>query len=315
MVKSIAKSGARQGAGENRVSNMGISVLRAGQTGNARLAFALSGGAVWGAAHVGVLRALDEHGIVPDLITGTSVGSVIGAALAAGRTWQELDAFARGLKLTDFARPSLRPRLGILSTDIMHRTLRALGIPDTFDQFRTPFGAVATDVVARAPLTMSTGNVATALRASVAVPLVFEARLRHGRLLVDGGTSANLPLGAAFELGAERVLGIRVLGEWEGPPIAHPIAQHRVAAMERRRSVLVIRPFLDQWSPWDIKAIPQLIEAGYSETMRQLARPAAQAWLQEARPLLPSVVAAPRSRHHITVSQREPQHALVSAVA
>ena len=200
-----------------------------------RTALVLSGGGAKGLAHIGVLAALDSMGIRPDLIVGTSMGAAVGALYASGYTGRTLDSLARITPLSQMFRP-YRPRaprsLGVLrplvtweqgersftiqSASLVEAEVNALInlamlrgnllARGDFDSLPIPFRAVATDLGSGDPVTMGSGDLAQAVRASIAVPLVFAPELREGRFLADGGLSANIPVAVARAEGAERVI-------------------------------------------------------------------------------------------------------------
>jgi predicted acylesterase/phospholipase RssA len=200
-----------------------------------RTALVLSGGGAKGIAHIGVLAALDSLGIRPDLIVGTSMGAAVGALYASGYSGLVLDSLTRVTPLGQMFR-SYRPRaprsLGVLrplvaweqgerrfslqnaslveaeinallNVGLLRGNLLARG---DFDSLPIPFRAVATDLASGKPVVMKSGDLAQAVRASVAVPLVFTPERREGRFLVDGGLSANIPVAVARAEGAERVI-------------------------------------------------------------------------------------------------------------
>jgi NTE family protein len=165
-----------------------------------RVGLALSGGAVRGLAHIGVIKVLEELGIKPAVVAGTSVGSIIGAALAAGRDWRDM---------ADMARSVFWPRL--LHGKTLER-FSAEYLPATFEHLDTPFAAVATMVPTSRPLSMTSGPLPSAISASCAVRLLRRPVVREGLKLKDGGFSCVMPTHTCRELGADFVIASDV---WE----------------------------------------------------------------------------------------------------
>jgi NTE family protein len=199
------------------------------------LALVLSGGGAKGLAHIGVLRVLDSLGIRPDLVVGTSMGSIVGSMYASGSSPDQIEEQARSLGLAQmFARTDPRTprslgerrplvvwqpggggfrtaeagaREAAVSAAINRVLLRGnLAARGSFDSLPVPFRAIATDLRTRAEVTLSGGDLARAVRASMAIPLVFDPQRIGGRDLVDGGLAANVPIAAARRAGATRVI-------------------------------------------------------------------------------------------------------------
>jgi NTE family protein len=165
-----------------------------------RVGLALSGGAVRGLAHIGVIKALLEVGIKPSVVAGTSVGSIIGAALAAGMDWREM---------ADMARSIFWPRL--LHGKTLER-FSAQYLPATFEHLETRFAAIATAIPSNKPVTMTSGPLPSAISASCALRLLRRPVIREGLQLKDGGFSCVLPTHVCHELDAELVIASDV---WE----------------------------------------------------------------------------------------------------
>lgn len=229
-------------ARETQPKEIGAPVLDA-PPARPKLALVLSGGGARGAAHIGVLRVLEELRIRPDLIVGTSMGSIVGGLYAAGWSpdeietllasidWNEVfsDRVARGDK--SFRRKQddevylIRARLrfrgwkpylpqGVIGGQRLELLLKALEFEsapaEDFDDFPIPYRAVAADVATGEAVVLGHGSLAMAMRASMSIPGAFPPVEIDGRLLVDGGAVANLPIGIARRLGAERIVAVDI---------------------------------------------------------------------------------------------------------
>jgi len=209
--------------------------------GRPRLGLALSGGGARGFAHIGVLRVLRENGIVPDYVTGTSIGAVVGGLYAIGYTPEELEELVRDVDWQDILRDDADRRslffeqkrrssryvidfvvrgFSIVLPGSISRgdkftnlfALATLGAPTDFDEFPIPFRAIATDILTGAEVVLD-GNgltLAEAMRASMAIPGVIQPVELGEQLLVDGMLVKNLPVDTAIALGAERVIAVDV---------------------------------------------------------------------------------------------------------
>jgi NTE family protein len=201
----------------------------------ARTALVLSGGGAKGLAHIGVLRVLDSLEIRPDLVVGSSMGAVIGGMYASGYSGREIDSLARALPIADLFR-TYQPRaprsLGLIQPLVIWEqgdrrfTIRSAAVSEAeinalvnaamlrgnliargnFDSLPIPFRAVAANLADRTPVVLATGDLARAVRASFAVPLVFAPESLDGRILADGGLAANIPVAVARAAGAERII-------------------------------------------------------------------------------------------------------------
>lgn len=207
-----------------------------------RVALVLSGGAARGAAHVGVLKVLEENRIPVDFIAGTSIGAIVGGLYAAGLSPEEMDRMLTSTDWNDLFtdRPSrrhlsfrrkeedleslIRIEMGwkggvifpasLIAGDklifyLRKATLRTHGV-SSFDALSIPFRAVATDVENGDMVVLRTGDLAEALRASMAIPGAFAPQEIEGRLLVDGFLTQNLPVSVAREWGADAVIAVDV---------------------------------------------------------------------------------------------------------
>lgn len=186
-----------------------------------RVGLALSGGVARGNAHIGVLRVLEENHIPIDYIAGTSAGSLVAAAYAAGMTVDEIAEIGRKMRWRDVGRVTLS-KLGIQSNARMEEFARALLPVKRFEDLRIPLAIVATDLKSGSAVILTEGDVAFAIRASCALPGWYvPVTDEHGRQLVDGGLVANIPTAAVRNLGADLVIAVDVNSEgakFIGPP-------------------------------------------------------------------------------------------------
>jgi NTE family protein len=206
-----------------------------------RIGLVLGGGGAKGGAHIGVLKVLEELRVPIDFIVGTSVGAVMGGLYASGISPENLEAAVRSLNwqdlLTDRAprrRLTFRRRQddenipsrfevgfnhgdfqlppGLITGQNVENTLRTLALPvarvHSFERLPIPFKAVATDIVTGEMVVLDTGDLATAIRASMSLPGAFAPVEVDGRLLVDGAVVRNLPVDVVREMGADVVIAV-----------------------------------------------------------------------------------------------------------
>jgi NTE family protein len=182
-----------------------------------KVGLALGGGGARGMAHVGVIRVLEREGIPIDCIAGTSAGSLVGAAYAAGVRGQPLLELALHLRWRDIAR-LVWPRQGFVSFAKLETFLVRTAGDLTFAHLGMPYAAVAADLATGEQVVLKEGRVAPAVRASCSVPGIVTPVEVCGRLLIDGGVANNLPISVVRSLGAEVIIAVG-LGS---PPGGYP---------------------------------------------------------------------------------------------
>lgn len=178
-----------------------------------RIALVLGGGAARGFAHVGVIRVLEQEHIPVDLVVGTSVGSLIGALYANDRSGFELEWAAFQLQkddLFDFGVWNAVMGMGLAKGEKLEAFVKGKVKKPNIEQLALPFAAVATDLNWGTRVVLDRGPVARAVRASSAIPGVFEPVLLDGKLLVDGGVVDNIPVDVAREKGADLVVAVDI---------------------------------------------------------------------------------------------------------
>lgn len=228
---------------------------------DATLAVTLSGGGAFGAAHAGVLLVLEERGIRPGIVTGTSSGALVGSAYAAGLDGAAIEDITRRFRWNRIAKWTLRPRWGLLDTAITTDAIHGLlGHDPLIEELPRRFGAVATDLRTRRAVTLSKGPLSTALRATIAVPGLLPPVRSDGRLLADGGMIDNVPHAAAKELGAERVIVVHLHAKWENVRMMRTITQ--TADLARDPNIILIQPEMERMAQWTMRDVSRLIDEG-----------------------------------------------------
>ncbi|MGX5651084.1 patatin-like phospholipase family protein [Hydrogenophaga borbori] len=258
-----------------------------------RLGLALGGGAARGFAHIGVIQELERVGIRPDLLAGTSAGSLVATFYASGLPGKELERLALRMQEAEIADWSL-PILGrgLLRGEALARYVRRTIDGKLLEDMALPVGVLATDLHTGRGVLFRRGDAALAVRASSAVPGVFAPVKIGGTEYVDGGLTAPVPVRQAREMGAEIVLAVDISATPETNAatgnldvllqtfaiMGQSINRHELATAD-----LVVRPVLNGMGGADFSSRERAIEAG-REAMRA-ALPRLNALLAQRRPL------------------------------
>lgn len=262
-----------------------------------RICLVLSGGGARGLAHIGVLRVLERLRVPVDCIAGTSMGAIVGGLYASGMTPEQIDSAVRsvdwqeafydspprqdlafrrkqddrnflvhlpiGLKHGRFLLPK-----GLIQGQKLQETLRRLTLRyqhvASFDSLPTPFRAVATDLVSGKPVILGSGDLAEAMRASMSAPGLFAPVQDHGRLLVDGGITENLPIDVARAMGAD----VLIVDDVESPLVSRRHLNSALAISNQMLAILVRRDSDRQKAtlgPADVLIEPKLGRTGSTD--------------------------------------------------
>ncbi len=301
--------------------------VHAAEAGRPRVGLVLSGGGARGAAHVGVLKVLDEMRVPVDAIAGTSMGAVVGGLYASGMSAREIETLIRSLNWQDAFRDRppredlgfrrkqdernflVRYALGLKEEGFvlppglvqgqkLEQVLRNAALPvaevQRFDQLPIPFRAIATDLETGQPVVMDSGDVVTAMRASMSAPGVFAPAQRDGRLLVDGGLVENLPIDTARAMGVDVLIVVDVsFPLYLRDELTSPLEVTNQAfailirgrTLEQRKKLLptdiVLDPPLGRFPSADFGRVPQALRAG-EEAARGASASLAKLSLDEA---------------------------------
>lgn len=174
-----------------------------------RIALALGGGAARGFIHIGVIKALETNGIVPDIVVGTSAGSVVGSLYAAGNDAFALQKLAFQLDESSFTDWAIFDH-GFLKGEALERFVNQQVGNRPIEGLKRKFAAVATELADGSMTIFTSGNVGQAVRASSSVPGVFTPMVIRGKEYVDGGLVSPIPVKAARQLGADIVIAVDI---------------------------------------------------------------------------------------------------------
>ncbi|HEY0272550.1 MAG TPA: patatin-like phospholipase family protein [Chitinophaga sp.] len=268
-----------------------------------RIGLALSGGGAKGLAHIGILEAIDSAGLKVDYVAGTSMGSIVGALYAVGYTADSIEAIARRInwsrlfsnrpvlseisyeEKSEFGKYAIevpfqgnKPKLesGVIVGEELWLQLAQLFWPvqdlRDFSKFNIPFKCIATDIATGDRVTLDSGDIVTAVRASIAIPSVFSAVQIDGRKLVDGGVVRNFPvltvkdMGAAITIGSNVGQGLRKAEELKTPlDMIYQLGFYKDAMdfrEERKVTDVFIQHDLREYSAASFNSVDSIIEKG-----------------------------------------------------
>jgi NTE family protein len=243
-----------------------------------RIGLALGGGAARGFAHIGVIQVFEESGIKVDLVAGTSAGSLVAALYASGRNGKDMAALAEAMDegaITDWAFPTR----GLIRGEALARFVREKTGGKLIEQMVIPLGIVATDLSDGAPILFRSGDTGTAVRASSAVPTIFQSVKIGSRDYVDGGLVAPVPVRFARQMGAELIIAVDI----SSPPDEKPgsdairmllqtlsIMGRSINNFELRDADVVLRPKLEGIGSADFTARRRAIQAGREVALAML---------------------------------------------
>lgn len=255
----------------------------------------LSGGGVRGFAHIGVLKALEELGLEPRMVIGTSAGAVVAAYWGLGYTADQMMQRADSLSsgdlfvpvLPNLGQPVLKGEAGVFSGQFLERQLRRDFGVQTFEDLSKPVAIVATDLETGRPVVFNAGDVTQAVRASSTIPGIFTPPSIDGRLYIDGQASSPLPIGPTKRLSDLPILAVDVVYPPELAEVStltdlmfqtFLISSFRIKELEMSQATMIIAPQLTNVGQLSLSDRHWVFQSGYLEAKKRL---------QEAKKLNP----------------------------
>ncbi len=245
-----------------------------------KIGLALGGGAARGFAHVGVIQVLEEAGLRPSYVAGTSAGSLVAAIYASGKTGAQLQQVSEAMEevtLADWTLPLFNR--GMLRGEALARYVNKQVDGRLIEALPLPLGIVATDLNSGQAVLFQRGDTGTAVRASSAVPALFQPVKIAGREYVDGGLVSPVPVRYARQMGAELVIAVDISSAPENNPAndtlqvllqTFAIMGKSINAFELPSADVVVRPVINGLSSSDFSSRKKSIEAGRQAMLQML---------------------------------------------
>lgn len=247
-----------------------------------KIGLALGGGAAYGLAHIGVLKCLEENGIIPDIIAGTSVGALIGGLYASGCTVTEVEAAAREFDWINTVKFTI-PKEGLISFERLDEFIVKHAKVRKIEDTKIKFAVIAANLLDGKVEIMEKGPMAISVRASCGLPGIFIPTAYNNKYFVDGGVLNNVPTDVAKSLGADFVIGVDPLAKSHMDILKHndvfaivwkswamAIQQYLTAASYRDADT-VIMPDIEDIYPFDLSKREAIMERGYDITKHDIA--------------------------------------------
>ncbi len=247
---------------------------------NYKIGIALGGGAARGYAHIGVLNAIDELNIPISYVSGTSIGSFIGALYASGnlKTFEKKVRSRKSfMKDVLFKLDPVFPKLSIMNGNEVIRIFKEITDINTFEELNIPLTTVATDIVNNEKIESNKGDLINAIKASIAIPGVLTPTYVNDNLCVDGGLIDPVPLQSIIDMGSDRTIAVNLYGLQTSKKKDNKfniidivdrsakIILNNVTHLSFKNNEpnILIEPPIDQFYGWDFHRANELIDIGY----------------------------------------------------
>ncbi|MEX2429313.1 MAG: patatin-like phospholipase family protein [Bacteroidales bacterium] len=244
-----------------------------------KIGLVLGGGAVLGAAHVGVLRAIKEKEIEIEFVAGTSIGAFVAAFFAFGKSWEDIHEIAADLKWLDISQIALS-KFGLLSNDKMGKLIGEHIGKKQIKDAEIPLAMVATDITKGEKVVLDKGSVADAVMASTAIPGIFNPVEIGKKMLVDGGVVENVPISTTRDLGAKYIIGVdlNVQHKQKKPSNildvllnSFQFMRQASSELQTEKADLMIKPDLSKFNRSNMDQVDDLMEKGYKDAKKALS--------------------------------------------
>ena len=245
-----------------------------------KIGLALGGGGARGFALIGAIRAFEEENIKFDYISGTSIGSIVGAMLAGGITSEQMQDVATNIKVKD-VRKSLVPFMPSSTENVENIIIKMLGDIDVSD-LKIPFCAVAVDMISGNEVDITKGRLCKALAGSCAVPTVFNAVQFEDKLLFDGGLQNTIPADVLRKFGCDAVVAIDInstRGNGTDSKKYLDLLMTSIRVMMKSNAIkgylnadIMIKPDLKRFSASKTTGMIEMIEEGYRATKAMMPK-------------------------------------------
>lgn len=255
------------------------------------IGISLSGGGAKGIAHLGVLQALEEVGLKPQVVAGVSAGAIIGAFYADGKTPQEICHFFKESKFFDFVKIVV-PQKGFMSTERFYRLIDDFIDAKTFEELKMPLTINATELIDGRNVYFNTGSLVDKVVASASVPIFLTPQEIDGKVYVDGGIFCNMPA-SVIRPDCDFLIGVHVNpivtdgsidNVFDVMERVYNLSIQSSTVAEKRQCDLVIEPVKARnFGMFDISKTQQIFDIGYEAAMQKLTRPDVQQLIESLR--------------------------------
>ncbi len=242
---------------------------------------ALGSGGAKGFAHIGVLKVIEELGVKPDIIVGSSMGAIVGGFYASGMPLSEIETLATSMNYKSLIKMADFGGGYVIRGDKLEKFFREKIPVKRIEKFPIRFAAVSTNIIAGKCVAITRGDAAKAMRASGSIPAIFKPVEYKRTLLVDGGVLNPVPVKIARELGADLIIGVNVNGRVKSLKkknvntitlVIQSIELMQSKLAEYNRDALILKPRLENFSSFSFSRAKEIIKIGYNTAKRMKGR-------------------------------------------